>query len=199
MIIYKITNLIDDKVYIGQTTKAISKRWKQHIGSKRPYPISMAIKKYGSETFKVEIIEECHSRQELDEKEAFYIKLHNCISPNGYNLRLGGNTATHSKETREKISMKNKGKKVIISKETKIKMSEAQKGNKNHRFGKPGHQKHPFKVAIFCVELGLYFSSLNEAARHLNIDVSNLAKVVSGKPKYKSIKGYTFKLAEVQY
>lgn len=63
-IIYKITNDINDKVYIGKTTLSIEERFKEHcLDSKRNVkekrPLYSAMRKYGQEHFKIELIEEC--------------------------------------------------------------------------------------------------------------------------------------------
>lgn len=84
--IYKITNLINQKIYIGQSSH-IEQRWKEHCRNSSSSLISKAIKKYGKENFSFEIIELC-LEEELDEKEAQYIKIYNSIVPNGYNVIL---------------------------------------------------------------------------------------------------------------
>lgn len=100
--IYKIENLINGKIYIGQSIN-IQERWNEHklINSrtskdalkKQKYPLYLAFQKYGLENFSFEVLEEC-SLEELDTKEQFYIKKYNSYidSPNsnGYNLTLGG-------------------------------------------------------------------------------------------------------------
>ena len=89
--IYKITNQINQKSYIGLTTQAYDERWKQHIrsiGTNNEYAIHKAFKKYGIENFSFEIIEECDNSL-LAEKEKFWIKQFNTFL-NGYNLTRGG-------------------------------------------------------------------------------------------------------------
>jgi len=111
-IIYKIENIVNGKVYIGQTTKTAEKRFKEHLiySKKRKYPIHNAIKKHGVENFKTEVIDYGMSREDLDEKEKMYIRFYNSIVPNGYNIQLGGTTAgKFSEETKKKISKKLKG------------------------------------------------------------------------------------------
>lgn len=92
--IYKITNLINNKCYIGQSIH-IEKRFAQH---KSPYeierdkekPLYKAFLKYGIENFSFEILEECSS-EELNEKEKFYIEKYKSLtSQNGYNILSGG-------------------------------------------------------------------------------------------------------------
>lgn len=94
--IYKITNLINNKVYIGQSIE-ISKRWKAHISYannklSKEYNTSIhnAIRKYGENNFKFEIIENCR-KEDLDNKEKYWIKFYDSINRNkGYNLTTGG-------------------------------------------------------------------------------------------------------------
>lgn len=87
--IYKITNLINGKKYVGQSIH-IERRWKEHIYQNRNSAIHQAIEKYGVENFNFEIIEECPQSQ-LDEREIFWIKHFNSYE-NGYNLTPGGRT-----------------------------------------------------------------------------------------------------------
>lgn len=93
--IYLATNLINNKKYIGLTTKTVKERWNRHIYDamirKDDFYFHRAIRKYGIENFKVEEIEECPDNK-LAEKEKFYIKHYNSFykNKNGYNLTLGG-------------------------------------------------------------------------------------------------------------
>lgn len=82
--IYKIENLINHKVYIGQSIH-IEKRWQEHCRFSNDSVIAKAIQKYGKENFSFQILEEC-SEQELDEKELSYIRKYNSLVPNGYNV-----------------------------------------------------------------------------------------------------------------
>ena len=87
-IIYKITNLLDGMVYVGQTTRSIEVRFREHaVADSR---IGNAIRKYGAENFSCEVVEECESRAALDEREIFWIAHFNCKAPNGYNMTDGG-------------------------------------------------------------------------------------------------------------
>lgn len=86
--IYKIENLINHKCYIGQSIE-IETRWYNHIHSKDNFAIHLAIQKYGAENFSFEIIEEC-PKEDLDEKECFWIEEFDSFVPNGYNMVKGG-------------------------------------------------------------------------------------------------------------
>ena len=106
--IYKITNLLNNKCYIGQSIQ-IEKRFAQH---KSPYernrhpelPLYKAIEKYGIENFSFEVIEEC-KQEELDEKEKFYIKhFQSMCHQNGYNILAGGDTRAGENHARHKLT-----------------------------------------------------------------------------------------------
>lgn len=93
--IYKITNLINGKIYVGQSIDIIE-RWKQHgykafNSNERAYnsAIHLAFRKYGIENFQLEILEECPAN-ELDEKEKYWIEKLNTLTPKGYNILQGG-------------------------------------------------------------------------------------------------------------
>lgn len=91
--IYKITNLINGKKYIGKTSKTVERRWNQHISDSKKEcckdrPLYRAFNKYGIENFSIEIIEECKIEQSSD-REQFWIKKLNTYK-NGYNATKGG-------------------------------------------------------------------------------------------------------------
>ena len=93
-LIYKITNKVNGKIYIGQTTQSLDHRWKTHLRvskSKVPHhAIHDAIRKYGKDNFSVEIVEDEISGIELGNREIFWIQHYNSLVPNGYNIRKGG-------------------------------------------------------------------------------------------------------------
>lgn len=90
MIIYKITNLITGKIYIGQTIQPLYKRWHGHKGSKRTSPLNSSIQKHGHWNFRIEPICSVLSLEHLDELEVQLIQYYDCVYPNGYNLASGG-------------------------------------------------------------------------------------------------------------
>lgn len=105
MVIYKITNDINGKIYVGQTTRSLITRWKEHTNDARNgcnYPIHRAMRKYGQEHFHVVLIDIAATRDELDVKEAYWIKELNSLSPNGYNVREGGQTSRFTPEVLKK-------------------------------------------------------------------------------------------------
>ena len=104
MIIYKVTNKLDDKIYIGQTIKSIEIRFRQHLHSMRCPLLSKAIKKHGKENFKVELIDTAMSIDELNDKEIHWISFYNCLAPNGYNLESGGRNKIVHDDTKKLMS-----------------------------------------------------------------------------------------------
>lgn len=92
-LIYIITNLINNKVYIGQTIQTIKNRWQGHCRkacsrAEANMQIKRAIFKYGKENFKIRELERCKV-ENLDEREIYYINLYNSFI-DGYNNTKGG-------------------------------------------------------------------------------------------------------------
>lgn len=124
MLIYKITNKINGKIYIGQTKKTLEKRIQNHRGrfvsKKASYHLYSAMEKYGWENFEFEVLDATPTTQEeLDNLEMYYIELYEALDQSkGYNMYKGGKenpmnskiVATkhlnkmRSEEVREKIS-----------------------------------------------------------------------------------------------
>lgn len=135
--VYKITNDINGKVYIGQSIN-VKARWKDHEHSlnrkdSRCTLLQRAWNKYGEENFSFEILELCPEDM-LDSVEIKYINLYDSHN-NGYNIEPGGNKNKHlSEETKKKIGDANRGKK--RTDEERRKMSEARAGEKNAMFGR---------------------------------------------------------------
>ena len=90
--IYKIENLINHKIYIGQSIQ-IQHRLQKHKSTKDNFYIHRAIQKYGKENFSYDIIEECQPNQ-LDKRECYWIKHYNSLIPYGYNMVPGGSNGT---------------------------------------------------------------------------------------------------------
>jgi group I intron endonuclease len=86
VVVYKITNLINGKVYIGQTIQSLKKRWRDHCHPNSDCSkLARAIQKYGKENFTIEEIENCSDMDSLNKAEEYWIKEHNSIE-NGYNI-----------------------------------------------------------------------------------------------------------------
>lgn len=126
--IYKITNKINGKSYIGKTNDIV-RRWKEHrYGHGGTSILSKAFAKYGLDNFEFSIICEhnYHTKEEMNRKlselEIYYIGVYNTFKK-GYNATIGGDGISfynHSQETIEKIKESNRGKKASEAKKQKI-------------------------------------------------------------------------------
>ncbi len=118
--IYKIINLSNNKIYVGQAVSHILNhkryrpyghegRFRCHISEafstkkNQSHYLNNAIRKYGVTNFVVELIEYCEISN-ADERETYYIKELNSLFPNGYNLKNGGIVFTHSDESKKRVS-----------------------------------------------------------------------------------------------
>ncbi len=108
MIIYKATNRLNGKVYIGATTKSLKDRIKFHIISVK-YSLGScfhkAIRKYGIENFKWEVICICPNINSLNEQEQYYIKFYDTMNI-GYNNTSGGTSGYTMSERIKKQTRK---------------------------------------------------------------------------------------------
>jgi len=106
--IYRITNTINQKVYIGQTNNPLL-RWSQHKSNSKynrgNQVITRAIIKYGIKVFVFDVIAGCISQENIDLLEEQVIAQYNSRNPNeGYNIAAGGNTSLRTPEISQKIS-----------------------------------------------------------------------------------------------
>ena len=138
--VYKISNKIDGKVYIGQSWN-VEKRWENEKCGYINEIFNRAFKKHGKENFEFSIIEEFNfennseNQEILNDLEIKYIKEYNSTNRNfGYNIKEGGHRGRHSEESKRKISEANKGKKHWLGKkhseETKNKIRQKNIGRK---------------------------------------------------------------------
>lgn len=140
--IYLITNIINNKKYVGQTIKPIEKRLKEHFKSayieKRDTYFCRAIIKYDKDNFNIICLEDNILVSELDAAEEYWIAWYETFGKHGYNSTSGGKQGRMSEETKKKISAAHKG--VPKSEEAKRNSSIAQKGKHvgslNHFYGK---------------------------------------------------------------
>jgi len=209
MIIYKITNVINNKIYIGQTIGSLNNRWNDHCSAgKNKSAVRNAIKKYGKESFKIEIIYTASSREELNIKEIYYIQQFNSVFPNGYNLQLGGGSRNPSDETRRRMSLASKGRipsnlDKLHTEETRLKAAETRKSNKykhseetKRKISNFNRRPRPeFYKPVLCIELSKEFDSISHASKELNLHISGISRACRGV----GIRcgGYTFKYIEV--
>lgn len=170
MYIYKITNKINNKVYIGQTINDIETRWKRHcndaLTNRIDTKFSRAIRKYGPDNFIVEQLDSATSKKELDEKEKYWIKEYNSTIL-GYNCTDGGeDTSTYKYKTPEEMER------------IKEKIRETKLGGLN-----------PASTAIKCKNIQngeeLFFSSQKECQDYFKETNHNfISSRVRGRIKY---------------
>ena len=102
--IYKITNQINGKVYVGLTTNGVKQRWSEHRSrfnlGERDHKLYQAMRKYGISNFHIDVIHEVNDASELPTLEIEYIKKFDSFN-NGYNMTCGGDVV--SNETKEKL------------------------------------------------------------------------------------------------
>ena len=146
MYIYCITNLINNKQYIGQTINDVERRWYEHKKSSARSAIALAIVKYGVDNFKFEILQKCDSLEEMNKIESTTISTLNTLSPNGYNLNNGGNNKTLSETTKAKIreswidpGRRQKARDLFLGDKNPMFGKIRPSGDKHPSFGKPGH------------------------------------------------------------
>ncbi len=158
MIIYKITNLITSKIYIGQDSKNRSGYFGSGIYIKR------AIKKYGLINFSKEILQHCKTIDELNLAEIFWINKLNSIDPNvGYNIAKGGNSVMHGRT--HSINSKN------LMSSSQIKFYETHNGPFTGK-------NHTFETKATLVKSRKKFLNSREGL----IYKENLSKIRTGKP-----------------
>jgi group I intron endonuclease len=154
--IYVVTNLVNGKQYVGQTTRTCAKRWQGHCWEAtagRKNGLCQAIRKYGRENFKLEELVTAAGKEELDALEAQWVETLHTITPWGYNLMGGGGSAGRpSRETIERRRRALTGH--PTSQATRDKISNAQVGRvftpehrEKLRRAKLGRKQNPEMVA----------------------------------------------------
>ncbi len=236
-VVYKITNLIDNKCYIGSSIR-VEKRWQQHINaSQNPnnvcynYPLYKAFRQFGIENFTFEIIaDDFDFIWDMEEYEQQMIDFYECLKPKGYNQTRSTHSNNIAKENFQKhiANISCKCAKVDIDNnilETYYSYHDAArkngydgdkmascirqicKGYKTSLHGKyfrdldengniiaiafknPKGKKSVIAISVDTQD-ELYFESITEAAKVLNIDRGSISKCISGNKRYTLIKGY---------
>lgn len=189
MIIYKATNKINNKSYIGQTTQKFESYLRNHITNAihnidirkgQPKKFYRAIRKYGSDNFEWSIIYQADSISDLNKKEMYYIEKYDSFH-NGYNNSIGGE-GFHIGFKRSKESIDKQRKKMLGSnhplfgighkKESIEKMKKAKQGVNNpnsKRYKITSPQGEIFIVEgsfnKFCLEHHLWHNAMTNVAR----------------------------------
>lgn len=184
MIIYKATNLINGKIYIGQTIRELKVRINEHKRSKKSL-LGRAISKYGCDSFTFEVIAETEDFDELQSLEQSYIKEFDTLAPKGYNIVEGGEGTRgykHSEKSKETMSLKKKGKYLGSEnpfygkrhdESTKLKM------RKPKHFSEEGKQKIRDAlptVAVKNITTGEIFERVKDAAEKYGVAPTNITR-----------------------
>ena len=205
MIIYKITNKITGKCYIGQTVQTLQRRWYKHLHNNRCPAMRDAIKKYGEDNFYIEVIDSAETLEELNEKEIYWISHYNSVVPNGYNLQEGGKNSRCAESTKQKLSELNRGENHPLwgthrSQSVKDAVSNARKGmkftekHKQHlREAHLGVVNDCLLKRVRCVETGQIFNSIKEAKAFYGNPNLHIGAVCRGERK--SAGGYHWEYA----
>ena len=147
--IYKITNTLNGKCYIGQhKVPKYPENFRRYLGG--GIAIQDAIKKYGKDVFEKEIVEyidDDEKHQKVSEREIYYIKFFNTMIPNGYNISPGGEGGATPESCRKSaITRKQRGYRHSIDTKRRISMSNAGKP-KSAEHKKHLSEHHRFKQA----------------------------------------------------
>jgi group I intron endonuclease len=179
-VIYKITNLINKKVYVGQTTVKPQKRFNQHINDSKNNPkksiIAQAIKKYGVENFSFEVILECYSQEELNSKETEQILLYK-KQKLSYNKESIANKVPLSEDAKRNIQQHANS---DINKRLRSKIGKNNRGRKlngSSKFHGVSKKNNNWVATVthnnITIYLGTYYTE-NEAAQARDIfDITN--------------------------
>ncbi len=196
--IYSITNIVNNKKYIGQSVD-VKRRLRNHKWALKHNKhindhLQKSFNKYGEDCFVFDVICECEE-EKLDDMERFYIAHYDCMNPNyGYNSESGGNLCKrwsdelklkmkeirsgensgmwgkkHTEET--KAIMREKALGRVLSDETKEKLSKSHKGK--------------LAKALYCVEADMVFPSSLEAAEFAGLKSrSGIFENIAGRKSY---------------
>lgn len=189
MIIYKSTNKITGKVYIGQTTKNLEKRIKGHVNESKKdknRPFLSSINKYGVDNFVFEIIDFADNLNELNDKEIYWINFYNSVSPNGYNVTGGGqgDKTIGTKELGKRISegLKNSEKwQTLLNDDEYLKKREEKFINSSK--GKKFSSEHKEKIWEKNKERILKFNK-STSKKWIVVDKDNNIIRITGKEEY---------------
>lgn len=183
MVIYKIKNKINGKIYIGQTKFSIATRWTRHL-EKGSFCrlLKFAIRKYGKENFEISVLCRCKSVEEMNQRERSCIRLFNSMAPNGYNLTSGGGNRVVGEETRKRMSKSQTGIPKPQSKEHSANIAKSLTGKKlklstRIKMSESRSQK------MMVVETGKIFGSIKDAAKNFGVSNTTIIAYLNGRRK----------------
>ncbi len=145
-------------MYIGQTIGTMEKRWGEHKSTGRNCTaLKRAMDKYGINNFSIELIQTADSITELNLLEEFTIMLYNTRTPNGYNIKAGGDNHKMTEDTKRLLSIAKSGISLgPMKEETKYKISQSLKGK---NIGKPSPFKDQYASPKQQAGIDLYWST----------------------------------------
>ena len=204
--IYLITNDINNKPYVGVTVTSLPERFSKHIwesyNRKDHSPLHYAIKKYGSEHFKINKIEECPVKKAF-QREKFWIKYYDSYQ-NGYNATTGGEGCPKYDYQLIYEKFISGMKQIDIAKELncgKHTVTRALRAydvpEEEMKKGKYGNHKDAvLQINLDTGEIIRKFNSMTEAAKYEGCSVSNISKIcknINNRKRRKGNKNYTYK------
>lgn len=212
MVVYKITNTLNGKIYIGQTLQPFNSRVNEHKKKMRngtKHPLYDAMRKYGISAFSFEVIDTAIDADDLNKKEVYWIEHFNSMHPNGYNLTSGGAGTFdyhHTDDDKQRMSKLKNGvfdgsKNPFYGKhhspEQIAKWKRERKGRMLTEEWKANISKTRKRVPIINIDTGEVFESARHAARHYGKDPDSgtpgtIAKVCQKIPKYNTCMGFHF-------
>ena len=120
------------KCYIGQTIKSVQERFKEHCRTANCRAVSSAIKKYGADNVRVELVTTVATQEDADRTEKELINFFGTLSPNGYNLTSGGSIyasdTVQSEETKKKRAQSITGR--VLSEKSRIQIAKSLYGGR---------------------------------------------------------------------
>lgn len=199
-IVYKATNKINNKIYIGQTVRELETRKNEHKrhASKYNYIFYNAIKKYGFDSFEWETIDIAKSIEELNDKEKYWVNYYNSIDISyGYNMKEGGNNSIPNQITRNKMRDSMLGR--TFSSETIDKMRYSGKerykreiinGNKSRIVSKNKFLSYIDSKKREVIDLNTMkiFKSISEASTYYNCYTSVISNCCRDKRTHKGLR-----------
>lgn len=212
--VYCVNNHITGKNYIGQTRKSLDERFEDHVHS--GFRLHEAIKKHGRENFSIFPLDWANSKEELNEKEKYWISKYHSTDPDmGYNVYRGGirkydlyssnaeiieKIKSGTKNGMNKMSEEDKLNRKIKSRQTQIDKGiyKASGKIKSKKYSGSGN---PNAKTIFLLnenkEEVQKFPSLLEASEALNLKTGKIRKYSSGKVIPRGLyRGYCFKMVK---
>lgn len=172
-IVYCHINLTNGKRYVGWTSKSISQRWREHVGSKSTF--GRAIRKHGQRVWVHITLDQCASKDDAKLKEIQWIERFGSFR-RGYNMTTGGDGAPNYAYTEAvKILMRSHGK--PLSQATRQRLSEMNRGSRHPMWGrhhtnaardrisKNNPRRRPVEQLSIDGQVIAVFSSITEAAR----------------------------------